>query len=202
MRNEEDKLKRILGELPEREPRQNLWDKIEDKLNLPQEKSLKNAIKSLPGHSPREFVWDNIQKQQRKDKIFKLLSNRYYSGVAASLLLIISISLLIGNIKGKEDSTVIYYEEILVSQPASDMDFTSTVKAKEYISGICKKFESKCETEKFRVLESALSETSTAIEKAEELLDKFPNDPDINRQLMRFRKQEAKLTRQLLTITM
>ncbi|MBA3899176.1 MAG: hypothetical protein H0X62_03045 [Bacteroidetes bacterium] len=190
-----------MKQLPLKEPNPLAWKNIEQGLN-DEIGAFKTALKTLPAREPSAFLWEKIVKEIHLPKK-NYLQMYIMAAVAASLLAFIVNFFLKYEFSAKE-AYVISYSTEYVSGDFSEMEFNfeATDKAKEYLSSYCKTFETKCESEEYMLLNSAFNEIIGAIEKTEELIEMFPNDPELNLQLMNYKKKEAKITRQLLMLTM
>ncbi|MEX0968579.1 MAG: hypothetical protein WD077_15210 [Bacteroidia bacterium] len=197
MHNDKE-LKKAIKKLPDRSPEADSWPGIAQRLD--EQECLRMPLMKLPQHEPSETAWQHIEKALPGKRIPMY---RYYTGIAAAILLLAGLSIVFNMEKtGAEKVTVNYSVEYTDVAKDWDLDFSSTQKAREYLRDLCQSFESNCESEEFTQLRSALTQTGDAIERTEGILATFPNDPDLNRKLLKFKKQEAKITRELLVITM
>lgn len=191
-------IKNAIKRLPERLPNKGTWNKIEQ--GLDEQGNLKNLLTKLPQHQPSGRAWQKIEDGLAQKRSVSYPS---YMGIAAAVLVLVALTILLMQKKtGAEKVTVNYSVEFSNAVAVPELDFSSTQKAQEYLLEICKSFESNCNSDEFTQLKIALVQTGEAIEKTEGILATFPNDPDLQRQLLQFKKQENKITRDLLVLTM
>jgi len=88
-----DNLKKSLDNLPEYEPKGDIWDNIENKLDaVAGSKVLSEGIADLPEHEPSAQVWDKINQTLDADsrtKIGGLRVRRLRSFAAAAVALLL-----------------------------------------------------------------------------------------------------------------
>ena len=91
-------LKEALSRLPEHQPPDNLWARIESGLEVEeQEEVLQNALEELPAYSPPPSVWENIEKGlERQEKTPRLRRLRWVAAASVAVLVAWSIAYLSG----------------------------------------------------------------------------------------------------------
>jgi hypothetical protein len=174
-------------QLPEYEPSDELWKKIEAGLN---QDVLQKAIGQLPEFEPSEEVWSAINQglNLRKPKI----SIWKWASVAASVLLIAGIVLY----KPWDGSDISYSQEKLDKQlllsPTDDSQ-----KQYDMIVAYCKEQNYVCQNPEFKELKTELEELNLASVHLKEAVGAYNTEPELMSQLTVIEQQKADIIRKM-----
>lgn len=174
-------------QLPEYEPAEDVWKKIEAGLN---EDIMKKAIGQLPMYEPAEDVWTSINQQLNPHKS-KVIAWRWAS-VAAVVLLVAGLFIY----EQMDASDISYTQETLDKQlllSATD----DSQKQYEMIVAYCRKETFVCQNPEFKELKSELEDLNTASTQLKEAVGNYNTEPELMVQLTAIEQQKADLIRKM-----
>lgn len=174
-------------QLPEYEPSNEVWKKIEAGLN---QDVLQKAIDQLPEYEPIEETWSGINQGLNLHKP-KLVIWKWAS-LAASVLLIAGLVLY----KPWESSNISYSQEKLDKQlllsPTDDSQ-----KQYEMIVAYCKEQTYVCQNPEFKELKTELEELNLASIELKEAVGAYNTEPELMAQLSTIEQQKADVIRKM-----
>ena len=156
----------------------DIWDKITESLDQMDEMTesedlnpriLKDAVNALPQHQSPGNLFDNIiDRVETGKKSKKLIFNRRYqlSGIAAMILLVMSISFWLNRDTSQKDTNgIITYSEEIVP-PADNINtllssFEQEDEVLAFVEANCLQIELKCDNDEFKGLLSQYKELDT-----------------------------------------
>lgn len=174
-------------QLPEYEPSDEVWKKIEAGLN---ENAMQKAISHLKTYEPTEDVWTGISQELNTQKT-KLIGWQWLA-VAASVLLIAGTWLF----KQKDTPSISFSEEKLDMQ----LLFSSTdnsQKQYEMIVAYCKQQTYVCQNREFKELKSELEELNSASIQLKDAVGEYNTEPELMAQLTAIEQQKASVIRKM-----
>lgn len=174
-------------QLPEYEPSDDVWKKIEASLN---DDVMQKAISQLRNYEPTEVVWTGINRGLNQQTP-KLINWRWVA-VAASVLLIASMWLYQQN----DTPSISFSEEKLDKQ----LLFSSTdnsQKQYEMIVAYCKQQTYVCQNPEFKELKSELEELNSASIQLKEAVGEYNTEPELMAQLSAIEQQKASIIRKM-----
>ncbi len=174
-------------QLPQYEPSDEVWKKIEAGLN---EDMMKKAISQLSIYEPTEEVWTNINQELNLHKS-KIIIWRWVS-MAASLLLIAGIVIY----KRLEAPNMSYSQEKLDAQLVLSSTDDSQ-KQYEMIIAYCKDQTYVCQNPEFKELKSELEDLNSASIQLKEAVGSYNTEPELMAQLSAVEQQKADLIRKM-----
>lgn len=169
--------------LPEYEPSDNVWLKIEAKLN---QDSFQQVVKNLPEYEPEEEVWVNISSQLNNAK-----SSPIKWAVAASIIVGFALYFSLKN------NEVTYTKQEIVP----DLLLTENDKSQygyEEIKKICNEDRIVCEKPEFKELETELEELNTASIELKMAIGKYNTEPELITQLAEIENQKSDIIRKMV----
>lgn len=174
-------------QLPEYEPSDDVWKKIEASLN---DDVMQKAISQLRNYEPTEVVWTGINRGLNQQTP-KLINWRWVA-VAASVLLIAGVWLY----KQRDTPNISFSEEKLDKQ----LLFSSTdnsQKQYEMIVAYCKQQTYVCQNPEFKELKSELEELNSASIQLKEAVGEYNTEPELMAQLSAIEQQKASIIRKM-----
>ncbi len=177
--------------LPEYEPSDEVWNKINTELN---HDILRKGISQLPEYEPDGRIWEKIEADLNP-KIVKL-NNWRWVAVAASMVLIIGLGFYLNY--QKTQPTIAYSEQKMDSQlllqPSdnSDADY-------ETIVAFCKEQTYVCENPEFRNLKVELDDLQAASVQLKEAIGQYNTEPKLMAQLAQVELQKAEILKKMTT---
>lgn len=174
-------------QLPEYEPSDEVWKKIEAGLN---QNILQKAISQLPEYEPTEELWTHINQQLNPHKP-KIIIWRWAS-VAASVLLIAGLLLY----KPWESPDISYSQEKLDKQLLLSSTDDSQ-KQYEMIVAYCKEQTYICQNPEFKELKIELEELNLASLQLKDAVGHYNTEPELMAQLTTIEQQKADIIRKM-----
>ena len=177
--------------LPEYEPSDEVWNKIDTELN---HDILRKGISQLPKYEPDGRIWENIEADLNP-KIVKLNTWRWVA-MAASIVLIISVGFYLNY--QKKQPTIAYSEQKidaqLLLQPSdnSDADY-------ETIVAFCEEQTYVCENPEFRDLKVELDDLQAASIQLKEAIGEYNTEPQLMAQLAQIELQKSEILKKMAT---
>jgi len=174
-------------QLPEYEPSNEVWKKIEAGLN---EDAMQKSISQLKTYEPTEDVWTGIRQELNTQKT-KLIGWQWLA-VAASVLLIAGTWLF----KQKDTPSISFSEEKLDKQllfSATD----NSQKQYEMIVDYCKQQTYVCQNPEFKELKSELEELNSASIQLKDAVGEYNTEPELMAQLTAIEQQKASVIRKM-----
>jgi hypothetical protein len=162
--------------LPEYEPSESVWQKIEAKLN---HDSFREAINTLPEYEPGEKVWTNISSQLNKTKYSKLKW-----AAAACVIMAFGIYFSIQN------REVTFTKQEIVTN-ISPTNIRTNQFGYEEIKKLCTEDKEICEKPEFKALKSELDELHTASLELKTAIGKYNTEPELVIQLAEIENQKS-----------
>ncbi len=169
--------------LPEYEPSDSVWQKIEAQLN---QDSFLQVVKNLPKYEPEEKVWANISSKLNKSK-----SDSIQWAVAASIIIGFAIYFSLKN------NEVTYTKQEI----APDLLLTENDKSQygyEEIKKICNVDKIVCEKPEFKALESELEELNSASIELKTAIGAYNTEPELITQLAEIENQKSDIIRKMV----
>ncbi len=174
-------------QLPEYEPSEEVWKKIEAGLN---QDVLQKAICQLPEFEPTQEVWNAINQELNLHKPKVII--RKWASIAASVLLIGGIVLY----KPWDSPDISYSQEKLDKQlllsPTDDSQ-----KQYEMIVAYCKEQTYVCQNPEFKELKTELEELNLASVQLKEAVGAYNTEPELMAQLSTIEQQKADIIRKM-----
>lgn len=174
-------------QLPEYEPSDEVWKKIEAGLN---QDVLQKAIGQLPEFEPTEEIWSAINQELNLQKP-KLIIWKWAS-VAASILLIAEILLYRPWNKPEISYSQEKLDKQLLLSPGDDSQ-----KQYEMIVAYCKQETYVCQNREFKELKSELEELNSASVQLKEAVGTYNTEPELMAQLSTIEQQKADIIRKM-----
>ena len=177
--------------LPEYEPSDEVWNKINTELN---NEILRKGISQLSEYEPDGHIWENIEADLNP-KIVKLKPWRWVA-VAASILLVVGLGFYFNY--QKNQPTIAYSEQKMDSQlllqPSdnSDADY-------EAIVAFCKEQTYVCENPEFRSLKVELDDLQAASVQLKEAMGEYNTEPALVNQLAQIELQKSEILKKITT---
>ena len=177
--------------LPEYEPSDEVWNKINTELN---NDILRKGISELPDYEPDGRIWENIEAELNP-KIVKLKPWRWVA-VAASIVLVIGLGFYLNY---QKNQPVIAYSEqkmdaqlLLQSSDNSDADY-------ETIVAFCKEQTYVCENPEFKSLKVELDDLQAASTQLKEAMGEYNTEPALVNQLAQIELQKSEILKKMTT---
>lgn len=169
--------------LPEYEPSDSIWQRIEAKLN---QDSFQQVVKKLPEYEPEEKVWANISSKLNKSK-----SGPIKWAVAAYIIVGFALYFSLKN------NEVTYTKQEI----APDLLLTENDKSQygyEEIKKICSEDRIVCEKPEFKELESELEELNSASIELKMAIGAYNTEPELITQLTEIENQKSDIIRKMV----
>ncbi len=198
--------------LPMYEPKDDLWDKINEhlELNTP-ESQLNHAIAGLPTYDAPDFIWNKIESEL-EDNIVSVKTAKIrrisWIQVAAACFIVAIMAVSIQWQFRTEDLPVseaivrISYDQEAVPMLVSNKSIErSDDEAFEMIATICKQKNIVCSQSTFKTLRSELEELDWAKKQLEKNVNTYDTGSDLQIQLARIERDRTSLLKQMMKMT-
>jgi hypothetical protein len=185
-----------LKKLPEFEPEEKLWAKIEAELDF--DIKFNSAISQLPTFVPNELLWEKLEKKIPKQRTIRF--HHWQWGVAVSVLIV--VSLLVFLFQNPSKQNLIIENEIITTEvePTFNLTEASDYKALALINELCETNKTICNGTVFNEKITLFNE----LEQQEALLQKtissIGESPEIVKALIRIENMKSKTIQELVTL--
>ncbi len=168
----------------------DLWDRVQNDLDF--EERINSLAKDLPKYSHRPNLWYSIQnKLEKKGKQIKLY---YLSGIAASIILFISIFQYSSN---NTKCTLSYSVEIQKNEEqfvaSNNEDDINTM-----LNQICNYSKVDCSSPDFIRIKSELTSLEAEINKLKKVISNYGESDDLVQCMIRMENQKSEFIKELL----
>ncbi len=192
-----------LSSLPDYEPKEELWDRIEA---AAEEESLlpKSAYRSLPAYDPPATVWQHIarkldQQASEKGRVVPLVWRRALAVAVSLAFIVFSVLMLNNQPKGTEEYSLSYSTEmpdpLLVKQ-----DWDEDEEAFQQFLEICEAKKYICEQPAFRQLQSELEELTDAKLALKEAVGDYGTDAELVTQIKEIELERTDLLKKMMVM--
>ncbi|MBA4853125.1 hypothetical protein [Emticicia sp. BO119] len=175
-------------QLPEYEPSDEVWKRIEAGLN---NDFMQKAISQLPEYEPDEEIWSNINRELNQKKP-KLIVWKWAS-IAASVLLIAGILIY----TKPWNTTDISYSQEKIEKQLLLSSTDDSQKQYEMIMAYCKEQTYVCQNPEFKELKSELEDLNDASIQLKEAVGNYNTEPELMAQLSTIEQQKADVIRKM-----
>lgn len=195
-------LQKAIDSMSKHKAPEGLWKTIEKSLNNPQElgeKNLKNAIGELPNRKPERDLWKGIESNITPSKTRKLFLEKHVLKIAASLILLLSITFLIKNqIQHKE--VIEITTAIIEDNPFTSESLIENCSANQKeIDRICSNLPAACEDPVVQELKEQLNEVNQEYNELKSMISNT-SSPDLVKFLHRIENEKCQIENQLLEL--
>jgi len=197
-----DNLKKSIESLPEYEPKGQIWNNIEGRLDAAVgSKVLAEGIAALPEHTPPTSVWDKIEgtldADSRAAKTGLRVRRLRQFAAAAVILLLAGAFYFVTNNTLAGGETVEYAEEI-VEDDLLERDWgTDDDDAFDQVLAMCEMQSYACTQPVFQSLKSELDELTAARDMLREAIGEYGTDYELLSELKEIEMQRTDLIKQL-----
>ncbi len=202
----EDKNKNILNKaielLPQFRADARIWEKIEEQLEseISERKIevLKKAIDQLPSFKADNKTWDEIEKEL--DNKFKPANNFYFLKIAASLIVVIGMSILINNIfiKNSQKEFISFSQETVSDNKTDIASLELEKELDNFIQKQCQVQPDVCKRPEVADLTAQLSDLSKSLDELKIMMENSADDPETYKYMLRIQKERAGISKKLL----
>lgn len=197
-----DNLKKSLDSLPDYEPKGQIWDEIEGKLDVViGQKTLAEGIAALPEYSPPAPIWDKIEATLDADSRSKSsglrVSHLRKWAAAAVILLLAGAFYFVTNNSLSSGETVEYAEEIVEDELLNRDWGTDDDDAFAEVLAMCEMQSYACTQPVFQSLKSELDELTAARDMLREAIGTYGTDYELLSELKEIEMQRTDLIKQL-----
>jgi hypothetical protein len=195
--NNKYQFKGFTSKLPEFEPEENLWEKIEATLDF--DVNLYSAIGNLPAFDPDTHLWDTIEPKIRKPNNFMPIFIRW-SAVAATVAILVTLSFLLTMQNSKSKMMV---ETEVVSKESSAILQSPDVSEKIAIAVIeenCKLNKVVCESPDFKEKVLLYYELESEQKQLEQIIGAIGESPEMVKALIRIENMKSTTLQELISL--
>ena len=198
------KLIEALNNLPQYEPKGQVWEAIERGLLKDQKEAvLQKSISQLPDYEPPAMVWENIQSQLDQDQkpVARVFNLRKWAAAAAIFIAVSSGLWLLYNANHAHTNgalVTISYSEEKVAAAFLNINWEEDEDAFAMVAEFCKKAHIACNQPDFKIMTEELDELNAAKEELKEAMDHFGNDPDLIAQLTVIEHERSDLLKKII----
>ncbi len=173
-----------LSSLPEHEPKEMLWEQIEEQMEGGLESVMpKQLLLSLPQYEPPDSAWDGIAKQldgqKPQAKIVKLGWRKALAVAASLALLLVAYWQLNGSKQLEANVVAVNFSEETVDPLLLQHDWDADEDAFGEFLSLCEAKKIVCEQPEFKMLQGELEELTAAKEELKEAIGEFSTDADL-----------------------
>lgn len=196
-----------LPQLPEYDPADKLWDRIE--AHLQADEQLNRLIRELPAYEPQADLWNSIDSRlsaSERTTTRPLWRNLYlpWVGLAASVALLMVGIWSLWPSEIPEKVRIEYATEIpkpaSSKQPKSIHWPASTTRTEEFIAKRCAQQKAVCQRPEVHELRKQLTALTIKQQRIEQERAVFGDDPTLLRAQTKLETQRAEVTKELITL--
>ena len=207
----------LLNQLPEHDPRPDLWARIE--ADLTSDERLARAVGDLPTFEPRAHLWDGIsdfspvsigQNRPSLRDTF-IIIRPLWSGLAvAAVVIVVGVWLFLRS--GNNESVRVEYAvetgqsmatpdgAALTDVPVDDAPSGADQRAEAFIRQQCAQQTVACQRPEVHELRNQLTDLTAEQERIEQERQTFGDDPRLVRAQVQIENQRADITKELITL--
>jgi hypothetical protein len=189
--------------LPQFKAPDNIWDKIQNELNTPEEMvPLKEALSKLPTYDAPDSIWSTIEKsldpQAKKENGFMVFMSKPLVSIAASLLLLIGFMAWFFNQPSATNQEVelVQYEEVIQEDWQIQADEDEAAFA--LVDQFCREKHFVCNQPEFQNLKSELDELNLACDAMKEVIGNYNDAPEMIAQLTEIEMERTEVLKKLM----
>ena len=194
-----------LSSLPEHEPKDLLWEQIEEEMEgglsgiLPMQ-----LLQSLPQYEPPASTWDGVVKKLEAEKpSVKIVPMKWRRvlAVAASLAALFVVFWQMNRTKEVEMNMVsVNYSQETVDPLLLQRDWNDDEDAFGEFLSLCEAKKTLCEQPEFKQLQSELEELTSAKEELAAALGEFGTDADLVTQIKEIEMERTGIVKKMMVM--
>ncbi|MGM9507601.1 hypothetical protein ACS5NO_07735 [Larkinella sp. GY13] len=192
---------KALQQLPEHEPRPDLWDRIDADLRA--DATIDRALDDLPVFDPKADAWEQIAGQLEKPVVRALWKPLYRWTAAAAVVAVVMGIWLVLQPASDEKVTISYQTEVVETEltvASEPLQSAADQKVKRFIDEQCAQQTVVCQKPEVKELKQHLNELSSRKEAVEQELLVFGNDPALVQAQIKIENERAEVTKELVRI--
>lgn len=194
MENNREKLLDALHKLPEIQPGNELWVKLESSLNTTAENKLFSNLRKI---EPPAIIWENIdEKLAIREHRFKIRILVRWSVAAAAVLV---LGLFVFTFTGKDHNRLSYSEESLTGQDLHHWHDDDAVIDQALVQ-ICDSKPAACQTLEFKKKEQELDFLDQSKQAIEEQLSQYDSNTELEILLAKVELERTDIIDQMIAI--
>ena len=187
----------LLNQLPEYDPRPDLWARIE--ADLLSDEQLARAINDLPTFEPKAHLWDDTLAADRQTT-FTVTRSLWAGLTAAAVVVLVGVWLFLRP-ENDESVRVEYALEAAPSIPSPDgLPSTADQRAEEFIRQQCAEQTLACQRPEVHELRNQLTDLTAEQKRIEQERQTFGDDPRLVRAQVQIENQRADVTKELIAL--
>ncbi|KAA9346777.1 hypothetical protein [Larkinella humicola] len=190
---------KALQQLPEHEPRPDLWDRIDADLRA--DATIDRALDDLPVFDPKADAWEQIAGQLEKPVVRALW--KYSFRWAAAAAAVVTGAWLVVRPASDEKVTISYQTEVVETEltvASEPLQSAADQKVERFIDEQCAQQTVVCQKPEVKELKQHLNELSSRKEAVEQELLVFGNDPALVQAQIKIENERAEVTKELVRI--
>ena len=188
---------KALQQLPEHEPRPDLWDRID--ADLQADATIDRALDDLPVFEPKADAWEHIAGQLEKPVVRPLWIRSFKWAAAATVVGIWAVL----QPASDEKVTIAYATETVETELTTTPEPKASAvdeKVETFINEQCAQQTVVCQEPEVKELKQHLNELSSRKEAVEQELLVFGNDPVLVQAQIKIENERAEVTKELVRI--
>ncbi|RCR67324.1 hypothetical protein [Larkinella punicea] len=192
---------KALQQLPEHEPRPDLWDRIDADLRA--DATIDRALDDLPVFDPKADVWEQIAGQLEKPVVRPLWKPVFRWTAAAAVAAVVMGIWLVLQPASDEKVTISYQTEVVETEltvASEPLQSATDQKVEMFINEQCAQQTVVCQKPEVKELKQHLNELSNRKEAVEQELLVFGNDPALVQAQIKIENERAEVTKELVRI--
>jgi hypothetical protein len=192
------KLKAAVKLLPESNPKNELWDKINQQLNF--NNKLSDKTKQLASFEPEEKLWNQIEQNiKTKNKKPKQRNLIYLTSAAASIVIIIGLRLLLSSPKHE---TITITEETVNTwqQPFNNANDTLSAHGIEFINEQCTNKSYICNLPAFNEKKQQLNDLEIQIKNIEQVINTSGSSSSLIKTRIKLENMKTRVMKDLINM--
>lgn len=191
-----------LSTLPEHEPAEELWQRIESQTVPAEEDRMpRSMVRQLPEYEPPAQVWERISAKLDAGGKVRTLGWRYALAAAASLaLLLLAYWQLNRKYVVEADAMTVTYSREMVDPLLLVKDWDEDEAAFSEFLNLCQSKKFICEQPEFRQLQSELEELTLAKNELKNALGDYGSDPNLVLQIKEIELERTDLLKKMMVM--
>jgi hypothetical protein len=191
---------KALQQLPEHEPRPDLWDRIDADLRA--DATIDRALDDLPVLEPKADAWEDIAERLEKPVVRPLWIRSFRWAAAAAIIALVGVWMVLRPVSN-EKVTISYQTEVVETEltvTSEPLTSPTDQKVQTFIDEQCAQQTVICQKPEVKELKQHLTELSSRKMAVEQELLVFGNDPALVQAQIKIENERAEVTKELVRI--
>ncbi|MCR9290359.1 MAG: hypothetical protein NXI23_23545 [Bacteroidetes bacterium] len=199
-------LKTAIQNLPEYEPKDALWDFIQDDMDYDHsDQRIREGLQALPTYSPPQLVWNNIEsnlslsEESESGRVVSINSRRRWLSIAASVAVLFVAGWWFNYLNSDGADEMAFSTEIRDDNLLKE-DWNDDDGAFDDLMALCKTKVAVCKTPGFQKLQVELDELNDAKNVLNSAVGKFGTNANLISQIKDLELERTEIMKEMIDI--